>query len=63
MIFSYHFLPISMLEEPLLNLKKHDTYKMINIFDILKKNYVLTNGVGETGGYHAQILFSKLFSE
>lgn len=36
---------------------------MTNIFDILKKNYVLTNGVGETGGYHTQILFSKLFSE
>lgn len=36
---------------------------MTNIFDILKKNYVLANGVGETGGYHAQILLSKLFSE
>lgn len=47
----------------LMNLKKHDSYKMTNIFDILKKNYVLANGVGETGGYHAQILLSKLFSE
>lgn len=47
----------------LMNFKKHDSYKMTNIFDILKKNYVLTNGVGESGGYHALIFISKLFSE
>ena len=47
----------------LMNFKKHDSFKMTNIFDILKKNYALTNGVGEFGGYHALIFISKLFSE
>ena len=32
-----------------------------NIFDILNKNYVLVEGVGNGGGYHAQILMIRLF--
>ena len=34
---------------------------MTNIFDILNKNYELVEGVGETGGYHGQILMQRLF--
>lgn len=45
----------------LMNFKIHSCYKMTNIFDILNKNYELVEGVGETGGYHRQILMQKLF--
>lgn len=45
----------------LMNFKIHSCYKMTNIFDILNKNYELVEGVGETGGYHGQILMQKLF--
>lgn len=44
----------------LMNFRKHDCYVMNNIFDILEKNYKLVNGVGDNGGYHAQILISRL---
>ena len=47
----------------LMNFTKHSCFCMTNLFDILKKNYILTQGVGENGGYHAQILMSRLFSE
>lgn len=45
----------------LMNFKKHSCFPMTNIFDILNKNYVLTEGVGNNGGYHAQIFMSRLF--
>lgn len=47
----------------LLDFPKHDCFEMTDIFDILKKNYTLSEGVGEDGGYHAQILMGRLFSE
>ncbi len=47
----------------LMNFEKHSCFNMTNIFDILKKHYTITKGVGENGGYHAQILMSRLFSE
>ncbi len=47
----------------LLNFPKHDRFKMTDIFDVLKKNYTLIEGVGKDGGYHAQILMGRLFSE
>ncbi len=47
----------------LMNFEKHPNFEMTNIFDILKKDYVLTVGVDEYGGYHGQILMSRLFSQ
>ena len=47
----------------LMNFPKHSGFEMTNIFDILKKNYKLIEGVGESGGYHAQMLLSSLFSQ
>ena len=47
----------------LMNFEKHACYPMANIFDILNKNYQIINGVGEHGGYHGQILISRLFSQ
>lgn len=46
----------------LMNFEKHSCYEMTNIFDILKKDYTLVKGVGNNGGYHAQILMISLFS-
>lgn len=47
----------------LMNFEKHSCFKMTDIFDILKNNYTIIDGVGENGGYHASILLSKLLSE
>lgn len=47
----------------LMNFEKHSCFNMTNVFDILQKNYTITEGVGENGGYHAQILMGRLFSE
>lgn len=47
----------------LMNFEKHSCFNMTNVFDILQKHYMITEGVGENGGYHAQILMSRLFSE
>lgn len=47
----------------LMNFEKHSCYEMTNLFDILKKDYILVKGVGSSGGYHAQILMSRLFSQ
>lgn len=47
----------------LMNFEKHDCFPMTNIFEILNKNYTIVEGVGETGGYHAQMLMTKLFSQ
>ena len=47
----------------LMNFPKYSGFEMTNIFDILKKNYKLIEGVGESGGYHAQVLLSSLFSQ
>ncbi len=47
----------------LMNFEIHSCFNMTSIFDILKKNYTIIEGVGENGGYHAQILMSKLFSK
>ena len=47
----------------LMNFPKHACFKMTNFFDILTKKYVLIEGVGENGGYHGQMLFSRLFSQ
>ena len=46
----------------LMNFPKHSCFDMTNIFDILKKQYTLIEGVGEDGGYHGQILMSQLLS-
>lgn len=45
----------------LMNFPKHSCFCMTNIFEILKRNYTITQGGGENGGYHAQILMSRLF--
>lgn len=45
----------------LMNFEKHSCFSMTNIFDILNRNYVLVKGAGNDGGYHAQILMSRLF--
>lgn len=47
----------------LMNFEKHSCFEMTDIFDILNKNYKLVVGVGKNGGYHAQILVPRLFSE
>lgn len=47
----------------LMNFKIHSCYKMTNIFDILTKNYELIEGVGETGGYHGQIMMLRLLND
>lgn len=47
----------------LMNFEKHDSFPMTNIFEILNKHYTLIQGVGKTGGYHAQMLMAKLFSQ
>ncbi len=47
----------------LMNFEKHECFNMTNLFDILKKRYILVEGVGENGGYHAQILMTRLLSE
>lgn len=47
----------------LMNFEKHPCFEMTNLFDILKKNYELIQGVGSDGGYHAQIFMTRLFSE
>ena len=47
----------------LMNFEKHSCYEMSNLLDILSKNYKLVNGVGSDGGYHAQVLMSRLFEE
>lgn len=47
----------------LMNFPKHACFQMTNIFDILNKNYRLTEGTGKDGGYHAQVLISRLFSQ
>lgn len=47
----------------LMNFEKHSCFEMTNLFDILKKDYILVKGVGNNGGYHAQILMARLFSE
>ena len=46
----------------LMNFEKHACYEMTNIFSILEKDYTIVNGVGEMGGYHAQILMKRMFS-
>ena len=46
----------------LMNFEKHSCFEMTDLFDILKKNYILVEGVGDSGGYHAQILMTSLFS-
>ncbi len=45
----------------LMNFEKHSCFEMTNIFDILNRNYQLVEGVGSDGGYHGQILMSRLF--
>lgn len=45
----------------LLNFPKHPCFEMTNLFDILKKNYIVVKGAGANGGYHSEILLSRLF--
>lgn len=47
----------------LMNFERHSCYEMTNLFDILKKDYTLVKGVGSKGGYHAQILMTRLLKE
>lgn len=47
----------------LMNFEKHTCFQMTNIFDILNKNYTLVKGAGANGGYHQQILMSRLLSD
>ncbi len=44
----------------LMNFEKHECFPMTNLFDILNKNYDIISGAGQDGGYHAQILMSRL---
>lgn len=44
----------------LMNFPKYDCFEMTNFFDILNKSYSLIEGVGENGGYNAQIMMSRL---
>jgi hypothetical protein len=44
----------------LMNFERHSCFPMTNVFDILKRNYVLVKGAGNNGGYHAQILMARL---
>lgn len=46
-----------------MNFEKHSCYDMTDLFDILSKNYKLVTGTGTNGGYHAQVLISRLFKE
>lgn len=47
----------------LMNFPKHSCCNMTNIFDILKKGYTIIEGVGDDGGYHAQIFMTSIFSQ
>jgi len=47
----------------LMDFEKHSCFDMTNIFDILNKSYKVIEGVGKDGGYHVQILLSRLLSE
>lgn len=47
----------------LMNFEKHSCFEMTDIFDIRNKNYKLIEGVGASGGYHAQILMQCLFRD
>lgn len=47
----------------LMNFEKHLCFEMTDIFDILKNNYTIIDGVGKNGGYHTSILLPKLLSE
>lgn len=42
---------------------KHDCFEMTDIFDIKSKQYCLTVGAGDSGGYHAQIFMSSIFQD
>lgn len=44
----------------LMNFEKHSCFSMTNTIDILNKNYILIEGVGNDGGYHAQIFMTRL---
>ncbi len=46
----------------LMNFKIHSCFKMTDIFEILNKNFVLTEGVDGSGGYHGQLMIQRLFS-
>lgn len=45
----------------LMNFEKHSCFEKTNLFNILKKDYILVKGVGSNGGYHTQILMKHLF--
>lgn len=45
----------------LMNFERHKEFEMNNIFDLTGDHYSLITGVGENGGYHAQILMSRMF--
>lgn len=47
----------------LMNFDKHSCFEMTNIFDILKRDYTLVKGLGSNGGYHAQILMTRLLGD
>ena len=42
---------------------KHSCFEMTNLFDLLNKDYKLTIGAGESGGYHAQVFMKNSFKE
>ncbi len=45
----------------LMNFERHKEFEMNSIFDLTDDHYSLITGVGKNGGYHAQILMSKMF--
>lgn len=45
----------------LMNYEKEKGIEMTNIFEILNKNYTITLGVGENGGYYAEMLYKDTF--
>ena len=46
----------------LMKFEKHECYPMTNIFEILKSNYSIVQGVGDMGGYHGQLVMLRTLS-
>lgn len=47
----------------LMNFDLPSGIQMTNMFDILNKNYTVISGLGELGGFHAELLFKHLFQD
>lgn len=47
----------------LMDFDKHSCFEMNDIWDLLKNDFTLIQGVGHDGGYHASIFMSRLFAD